>query len=42
MAFYVKSAPVDVRDAMAKLENSIPKPELDTNWTPNAVTNKPI
>jgi len=34
MAFYVKSSSDDVRRAMTKLENSIPKSELDTIWTP--------
>jgi hypothetical protein len=34
MNYYVKTIAGDVRDAMTKLENSLPKPEMDTNWTP--------
>jgi len=40
MSFYVKSAADDVRDAMTKLENSIPKFELDTVWTPDSTSFK--
>jgi integrase len=42
MAFYVKSSSDDVRRAMTKLENSIPQAELDTIWTPGAVSAKPM
>ena len=40
--YYIKSAADDLRDAMAKRENSIPKPELDTNWTPTSGSAQPI
>jgi hypothetical protein len=40
--YYIKSAADDVCNAMTKLENSIPKPELDTNWTPTSSPSKPI
>ncbi len=33
--YYIKAVPVAVRDAMTKLENSIPA--LDTNWTPGSL-----
>jgi len=36
-AYYVKPAADDVRDAMAKLENSL----LDTDWTPNSSSSRP-
>jgi integrase len=32
--YYIKTVANDVREAMAKLENSLPKSDLDTNWTP--------
>ena len=32
--YYIKPFADDVREAMTKLENNIPKPALDTNWTP--------
>jgi integrase len=32
--YYIKTAADDVREAMAKQENSIAQAELDTNWTP--------
>src|SRR6266496_1770177 len=31
--YYIKTIAGDVRDAMAKLENSIPEVQLDTSWT---------
>jgi len=40
-AFYIKTLAPDVREAMTKLENSIPKSELDTNWTPDSASTKP-
>lgn len=33
-SYYIKTVADDVREAMNKFENSIPKPALDTNWTP--------
>jgi len=39
-AYYIKPVADDVRDAMAKLENNIPKPALDTNWTPTQASGK--
>ena len=33
--YYIKTAANDVREAMTKLENSIPQGRLDTNWTPD-------
>jgi integrase len=33
-SYYIKTVANDVRDAMTKLENNIPKPALDTNRTP--------
>ncbi len=38
--YYIKTAADDVRRAMAKLENSIPKSELDISWTPGGTTSK--
>jgi hypothetical protein len=29
-----------VREAMTKLENNIPKPALDTNWTPASASGR--
>jgi len=40
--YYIKSASDDVRDAMTRLENSTPEPELDTNWTPDPASVEPI
>lgn len=34
--YYIKTVADDVRGAMTKLENSIPKTELDTIWTPDS------
>jgi integrase len=31
--YYIKTTAGDVRDAMTKFENSIPKSDLDTIWT---------
>jgi integrase len=39
--FYIKAVAPDVRDAMTKLEKSIPKSQLDTNWTPDPASTKP-
>jgi hypothetical protein len=33
-AYYIKPVANDVRDAIAKLETSVP--DLDTRWTPDA------
>ncbi len=41
-AYYIKTAADDVRGAMGKLENSIPKPALDTNRTPDSASSKPM
>ena len=38
--YYIKTATDDVRDAMTKLENSIPQSELDTNRTLTPVSDK--
>jgi integrase len=40
--YYIKTAADDVRGAMTKFENSIPKPELDISWTPEAPDAKPM
>jgi integrase len=32
--YYIKTGADDVREAMTKFENSVPKSELDTIWTP--------
>jgi integrase len=40
--YYVKTAADDVRTAMTKLENSIPKSDLDTIWTPNSAPTRPM
>jgi integrase len=39
--YYIKTAADDVRQAMTKLENSIPESPLDTNWTPNQPSSRP-
>ena len=38
--YYIKAAADDVRGAMTKLENSIPKSELDISWTPGETNSK--
>jgi integrase len=38
--YYIKTASDDVRDAMTKFEKSIPKTDLDTNWTPNPASTR--
>jgi integrase len=40
--YYIKPVSSDLRGAMAKLENSIPKPQLDTNWTLKLASTKPM
>ncbi len=40
--YYIKTAAGDVRDAMEKLENSIPESELDIVWTSQQSDAKPI
>jgi integrase len=40
-AYYIKTVANDVRDAMTKLENSIPTVSLDSNWTPSVEAGKP-
>ena len=40
--YYIKTIAGDVRDAMTKLENSIPESQLDTVWTPDGVSAKPM
>lgn len=39
--YYIKTAAEDVREAMTKLENSIPQVPLDTNWTPDKASIRP-
>ena len=40
--YYIKTMDNDVKRAMAKLEKSIPKPNLDTAWTPTVAATRPI
>ena len=40
--YYIKSSAVDVRDAMTKLENSIPESELDTIRTLEPISTRPM
>jgi integrase len=40
--YYIKTAAADVREAMTKFENSIPKSDLDTSWTPTPSPTRPM
>ena len=40
--YYIKTMDDDVKEAMTKLEKSIPKPALDTIWTPAGTATRPI
>jgi len=39
--YYIKPVSSDVRNAMTKLENSIPQTDWDTKWTPNSASDLP-
>jgi integrase len=41
IGYYIKPVSSDVRNAMAKLEQSFPETDLDTNWTPHNPSTRP-